>query len=217
MESNSLESMSSSFWGQEMTWINAVSWMFAILGAGATLYQCIIWWKEWSSKRIDHFGAIERHGVEVMNKVKRAGFRPDFVLGLGRSGAFLGGWLAGNLGSVRIEVIDRIHKEGNSQLMEFPNVEERMSMLKAVYGDTAKVLVVEGATTRGTTFYHFESYRAAMASQWECKYCVIYEVDTNMFQIDFVGKRLRAAPERYPWHATEDWQKFIRRTRSLDA
>jgi hypoxanthine phosphoribosyltransferase len=200
-----------------MTWVDGISWALAVLGGVVAVNQCRIWWDDWHKSRIDRFSAIERHGLEVMNRIKRAGYVPDVVLGLGRSGAFLGGWLAGNLGSLRIEVIDRVHKEGNVQLMDFPQMRERLEFLKEAYGPKANVLVVEGATTRGTTFYQFEQVRASVVPDWNCKFCVLYEVDTNMFEIDFVGKRLKSAPLRYPWHATEEYRKFIRRTRSLDA
>jgi hypoxanthine phosphoribosyltransferase len=199
-----------------MGWLEIVFLIFGVIGFVVGVIQLPLWYREWQRNRTDSFSAIERHGIQLLRKIRQSGYKPDFVLGLGRSGALIGGWLAGNLGSIRIEVIDRVHKEGKAQSMEFPHIDKRLQLLSAIYGQTAQVLVVEGATTRGTTFQEFETIRHAVLPKWDCRFCVVYEIDTNLFEMDFVGKRLPRAPESYPWHATDDYKKFIRKTKGLE-
>ncbi|MGN6516387.1 MAG: hypothetical protein ACTHLR_11180 [Rhizomicrobium sp.] len=197
-----------------MSWIDLVAWTFGIVGGIASINQLRIWFVEWQEKRIDSFASIERHGIQLLKQIKESGFTPDFVLGLGRSGAFLAGWLAGNLGSLRIEVIDRIHKDDPSDPMEFPNAKEQLALLKKIHGEAARVLVVEGAATRGGTFYHFEKIRREYVPHWQCKCCALYRVDTANVRLEFFAQSLKAAPLKYPWHKTHEWRDFIRMPRS---
>jgi hypoxanthine phosphoribosyltransferase len=198
-----------------MDWISIISVAFGVLGAIVSIYQAKIWVAEWRDRKIDSFSSIERHGVQLLHKISTSGFRPDFVLGLGRSGAFLGGWIAGNLGSIPIEVIDRIHKNDVDDPMDFPYVVEKFELLRRAYGDRAKVLVVEGATVRGATSRTFFKYKHHYASDWNCRFCVLYRVETSDFPVDFVAKMLKAAPRRFPWHRTGDYQDFIRPSRNF--
>ena len=198
-----------------MSVLNAVLAFLAVLGGIASTLQLRIWLRQWQESRIDQFASIERHGIRLLQRIKASGFRPDFVLGLGRSGAFVGGWLAGNLGSVPIEVIDRFHRGQSTEPMEFPHLHERLALLRKIHGDNAKVLVVEGATTRGGTFHHFQLLRQPIVPLWDCKFSVLYEVDTVDFHTDFVAKVLPKAPARYPWHKTAEYRDFIRKTQDI--
>lgn len=73
-----------------------------------------------------------------------------------------------------------------------------------------KVLVVEGAATRGGTFYHFEQLRRTAVPGWECRYCALYMVDTVTVRLDYFARKLSRAPLRYPWHKTHEWRDFMR-------
>jgi len=194
---------------------NAILAVLATIGGIASIIQIRLWIQNWQNSRVDSFSAVERRGLDLLRQIKTDGFEPDFVLGLGRSGAFLGGWLAGNLGSVPIEVIDRIHKANATDPMEFPYCAEKIGLIRCIYGEDASVLVVEGATTRGTTFYQFEKIREQQAPYWKCRYCVLYEVDTSTFHTQFVGQRMNKAPIRYPWHKTPEYKDFIRLSKGL--
>ncbi len=187
--------------------------ILGIIGGVVSLIQLALWAFSWRENRIDKFDRIERHGVKLLDQIKESDFKPDFVLGLGRSGALMGGWLAGNLGSVAIEVIDRVHQDQLSKTMTFPHIEEKLRLLKAIYGDSACVLVVEGAVTRGGTFQQFEILRKSLAPEWKCEYCALYEVDTSAFTSTFVGRYLKKAPTRYPWHTRADYKKYLRLAR----
>lgn len=193
-----------------MTVFDLVLAVLAILGGVATVVQIRLWIIDWHAARIDNFSAIEKHGLRLLECVNRSEFVPDLILGIGRSGAFLGGWLAGNLGSIPIEVIDRVHKANSADPMDFPNFAEKIALLRAIHGDKARVLVVEGATTRGATLQNFERLRLAHVPDWMCRYAVLYQVDTAAFPAQFVGKSLGRAPLRYPWHKTPEYRHHIR-------
>ncbi len=47
----------------------------------------------------------------VSGKIAESGFNPDQVVGIGRSGAILGGIVAGNLGHLPIETVERRHDD----------------------------------------------------------------------------------------------------------
>lgn len=183
----------------------------AALGSVVAVVQLRLWLRNWGDGRIDTFESVERNSLKLLAQIEAQGFRPDFVLGIGRSGAFLAGWLAGNLGTVSIEVVDRKHGTVPTQIVEYPHIEERLALLEQLYGKKARVLVVEGAATRGNSFIEFENLRRRHANEWDCRYAVLYEVDTNVATIHFVAKRLGRAPKRYPWHKTPRYRNFIRK------
>lgn len=193
-----------------MSWFDLAMASLAGMGGVVATVQLRLWIRNWTDGRVDTFAAIERHGLELLRRIEAAGFHPDFVLGIGRSGAFLAGWLAGNLGSVAIEVVDRMHQTDPTEPVEFPDIAERMRLLTKLYGQHAKVLIVEGAATRGNTFMSFEKVRRGHAGSWECRYAVLYEVETNIARIDFAARRLKSTPLRYPWHTTARYRSFLR-------
>jgi len=194
-----------------MSLFNVGLTLLAIIGGVASIIQIRIWILNWQDSRIDKFASVERHGLKLLEQVEADDFQPDFVLGIGRGGAFLAGWIAGNLGSVCIEVIDRRHQEQSTEPVDFPYLEEKIALLRKIHGEGAKVLVVEAAATRGNTFISFERARLRLAPDWVCRYAVLYEVDTNIARIDFLGRRLARTPPRYPWHNRVGYRRYLRR------
>lgn len=91
--------------------------------------------------------------------------------------------------------------------------EKKLDLLMEIYGNSAKILIVEGATTWGGTFHDFEILRKKYAPDWICKFAVLYEVDTCKFPISFHGRILDRAPIRYPWHKTAKYKTAIRTKR----
>lgn len=197
-----------------LIWEYLLTIIAALIGVIVGIIQLIKWYRERQEERIDTFALVEKYAIRLLEKIEADKFAPDFVLGLGRSGAFLGGWLAGNLGSIPIEVVDRIHGIGDTTLMKIPHGEHKIRLLKKIYGANAKVLVVEAATTRGTTFYQFQEVRGRIAPEWQCKFCVLYEVKSNWFPVDFVGKQIKQVPRRYAWHLRASYKKALERNQN---
>ena len=184
----------------------------ALVGGIVSIIQLRLWLRNWQDNRIDRFASVERHGLKLLEAIETDGFQPDLVLGIGRGGAFLGGWLAGNLGSVAIEVIDRTHQEHATEPVIFPHLAEKLGLMIKIYGEYPRVLVVEAAATRGNTFISFEKARLQFAPEWKCRYAVLYEVDTNIARIDFSGRKLARTPPRYPWHKKIGYRRYLRRS-----
>ena len=183
--------------------------ILAVLGGIAALIQLRLWIRNWQDSRVDQFASIERHALKLLEQIEESRFTPAVVLGIGRSGALVGGWLAGNLGTLPIEVIDRMHQV-SSDPVDYPNLQAKIDLMISIYGASAHVLVVEGAATRGNSFISFERSRRLIAPDWSCKYAVLYEVETNISHIDFAAKRLSRTPGKYPWHKRSGYKSFLR-------
>ena len=182
-----------------------VGGIFAVVGGIVTIIQLFIWLRDWAASRVDKIADVERYALGLIDDIRKENFRPTFVLGIGRSGAFLAGWLAGNLGSLPIEVIDRVHARKGGAAPEFNNMERKIQLLIDIYGADAKVLVVEAADITGRTFTKFRELTASLTPNWDCKYCAIYTMAHLNSDIDFIAKRLKAVPKRLPWHRTPEY------------
>ncbi len=184
---------------------------FGIIGGLISLWQGMLWYLEWQESRIDTLASVDSNGLRLIEQIRRVGFQPDVVIGIGRSGAFLGGWIAGNLGSLPIDIVDRHHTDDPSNPANYTGIEQRIGLLRTLYGDTAKALIVEGATTSGVSLQQCSKHLKTFAPGWTCKYAVLYEVETSKFPTDFVARRIKRAPRRYPWHKTVDYKRYLRR------
>jgi uncharacterized protein len=91
--------------------------------------------------------SITLRSKKLISKIKASGYSPDLVVGLGRSGAVLGGILAGNLGVLPITVVDRTYEW----------VDERTRVVKPVSFvgkgilKGKKILLVDAAPHTGET------------------------------------------------------------------
>lgn len=138
-------------------------------------------------------------------------FKPDLVIGLGRSGGLWGGWLAGNLGSLPLVVVDiKYEKTAQGLQVSFPGGEEMLSLIRKQYGDDLHVLIVEGASSTGRTPLEFQSQFEEQLSGWTCKLAVLYQSVTSTANIDFVGERLEHWPGKFPWHDKESYKPYLR-------
>jgi uncharacterized protein len=87
-----------------------------------------------------------RESRRLVNRIRDSGFAPDIVVGIGRSGAVLGGILAGNLGNVPILVTDRKYTwEANKRKIEL------LTSVSAEMVKSKKVLLVDAAPHSGET------------------------------------------------------------------
>jgi hypoxanthine phosphoribosyltransferase len=199
----------------EFVWNNVLVIAITLLGAVIGVIQLRKWYVEYEERRVDNFASVEKDAIRLLEKIEASNFQPHFVLCLGRSGAFLGGWLAGNLGSLPIELLDRHFLENDSTMMSFPNAEAKIKLMEKLYPRDAQVLVVEGATTTGTTFFEFQKLRKKAAPNWQCKSCVLYEVKSNRYALDFVAKRIKEVPHGYAWHRRGKYRRAMDMTKSL--
>ena len=137
------------------------------------------------------------------------GWQPDAVVGIGRSGAIRAGWLAGNLGSLPVGVIDAVYDQGASgTTTQLPCLEEWLLAVRA-RTNIGRLLVVEGATARGTSFMEFdEALKRIPELRATARYAVLFRGSTCLFDVHFVGDELAEWPDRFPWHATAAYRRM---------
>lgn len=196
-------------WINERPLFELVIYGLSALLTTVSITTLVLRLKKWLNERPYGFGSVRRVTLGLLDRIDKSGFKPDMVLGIGRSGAFVGGLIAGGLGSLPIEVIERFHTDGQGSFVTFPNHERKMELLKAIYGEEANVLVVEGLSFRGVTLHGFADIKKSLAPGWTCKYAVIFRSRGSSFKCDFVGKSVSHEPRRYPWHIRKEYRDFI--------
>ena len=138
---------------------------------------------------------------KVLVKIEGSGWKPDLILGLGRSGALWGGWFAGNLGSLPIAVIDISYRDTQAgRVVTFPVGALVLDALREVYGSALNVLAIEGASSTGQTITEFMAQYKQRVTGWDMKFAVLYKNRAVATRIDFVGGTLDPWPNRLPWH-----------------
>ena len=89
--------------------LNIAAFLFGGIGTVAASIQLYRWRREWIIGRSIDFAGMETLILELKNIISGQNFTPDFVLGIGRSGAILGGFMAGCLEAIPVEVMERTH------------------------------------------------------------------------------------------------------------
>lgn len=190
----------------------------ALIGAIATILAAIIGqgirirlWK----RKLTWDDAL-RTAQELLTQIQGSDWQPEIVLGIGRSGGIWGGWLAGNLGSLPFAVVDvRYSKDKKDKTVKvgFPlplDSEILLALLKP-YPGKRRLLVVEGASSTGTTLIEFMEKFSKELEGYDVKFCVLYQNPTSKAQIDFVGvSNLEPWPAKFPWHYTDLYRPYIR-------
>ena len=118
--------------------------------------------------------------------------------------------MAGNLGSKPFGVVDDEYLEPNG--VSFPGGSEILIALRAAHPSVKKVLLIEGASSRGRTITQFKSEFACELKYWEVRVAVLFVAATSDAYIDFVGQQgPEKWPKRMPWHSSESWNTALRR------
>ena len=182
----------------------------SIGGFGFALIQAylIYHWK----RRITWDDAL-RVADRLLAQIEADSWKPDLVVGIGRSGGIWGGWLAGNLGTLPFAIVDVKYEEGKSP--EFPAGEDVLGALLQTYGSGTNVLVVEGATTTGDTFQEFSRKFGSKLERWKMRTGVLYRNPVSKFEVDYVGhERLSHWPlddRPFPWNKRACYRPFLGR------
>jgi len=178
-------------------------------------------WKQWRPATVaekpanqpditwtDAFSVAE--GLLV--KIEASEWKPEFVLGIGRSGAIWAGWLAGNLGSLSVAVVDVKYKETEEgRQVFFPVGRDILSAIRKASGEQLRILVIEGASSNGQTFHEFLRQMEDIVQGHEIRFAVLYKNVASSAHIDYVGIHGPPHwPERFPWHHRPAYRTYLK-------
>ena len=183
----------------ENTWLSWIENALAVIGIFTSLYSAII-------LILDRLGfyswlGIQLRSKKLIRKIRNSGFIPDVIVGLGRSGAVLGGILAGNMGVIPITVIDRTYEWSNGKsrkVIPIPFIKPEMIAGK-------KVLLVDAAPHTGETckmikeeLLDYSPKELRIASLFKYAYA-IQVPDYFVSEVQKVRKM--------PWRFTQDYRE----------
>lgn len=199
-----------------MSLMGYIERVFAIIGALASVAGLYLAWDHWRRLRRLRGGPTWDDALRIADRlldtIDRKGFKPDLVIGLGRSGGIWGGWLAGNLGSIPFASIDIEYKDTEiGRSAQFPGADAVLSNVNERYPGKPRILIVEGAASTGTTFREFLRQFKPQIEGWDVKTAVLYKNAGADVPISFVGKDdLDPWPERFPWHKRAGYKPHLR-------
>lgn len=135
-------------------------------------------------------------GLEhIQNELERNGFRPDLVLGLGRSGGVVGGILTSLLASIPLRLWDLRYTEGKNVVdVEFSDGTPQFP------AGTKRVLVIEGATTSGQTPKKAKELLAKKFPKIDFRFAVLIQSVQSAFVADYYAYLETGALAPLPWH-----------------
>lgn len=195
---------------------NVIWQFFAFVGAIASIAGLAIWIAQFILRRRwakqPTWDDSLRVAEKLLNMIEAGTWKPDVVVGLGRSGGIWGSWLAGNLGSLPMALIDiEYEPTERERRVEFYGAEQVLSYMAERFKGQPRVLVVEGAASTGTTLREFFRRFDSQLSKWDMKTAVLYSNPAADFAIDFVGSAdLEPWPERFPWHQRAGYKPHLR-------
>lgn len=175
--------------------------------AAGILKQFMLW--RWRRKFTWDDALRTAHAL--LQRINGQGWRPEIVIGLGRSGGIWGGWLAGNLGSLPFAVVDDRYTVNAGLGVDFPAGAEVLAAIRRAYPDKRRILVVEGATSTGKTPAKFLEHFGGQLQGLEVKFAVLYKNPVSAADIAFVGKDgPEPWPDRFPWHSSDLYRPYMR-------
>lgn len=153
----------------------------------------------------------EKCVVGILEEIERDGWSPELVIGLGRSGAMWGGWLAGNLGSLPIVVIDRkFERTATGRLLRLIDAGPTLTGIKKRYPGRTRVLAVEGATTSGAAFALLGECALKAFPDLEIRTVALWTRRGTTQQPHYTSSRdLDPWPDRLPWHFRPAFKRFL--------
>lgn len=141
---------------------------------------------------------VENDILKIIGQMNQAGFEPDIIVSIARSGLIPASMIAYTLGNKQLYVIkvdfSKVQKAGQDQeLFDRPVITQELT--KDVQG--LKVLVVDEMVVSGSTLKLVKSYME-IKNPKEVHYAVLYKQPWAEFQPDYFGREITEWP-LYPW------------------
>lgn len=173
--------------------------ILSVAGSVASLYSAWIL----IADRLGYYSwwGIQRRARKVVRLIQEAGFDPDIVVGIGRSGAIFGGMLAGDLGIKPLAVVDRRYEwdaKGDRHVRPILFVPA-----DAIKGQ--KVLLVEGAPRTGLTLRVVRNAIEKLLPD-EIRSAAPMRTRHTITKIQFYAETVKTI-RRMPWRITADYRE----------
>jgi hypoxanthine phosphoribosyltransferase len=186
---------------------NLIDWLEAILaliGAATSVYSIALLGLD----RMGYYSwiSIRERSKKLLKKIKESGYAPELIVGLGRSGAILGGILAGNLGVVPITVVDRFYSWRDDKTREVvPILLIKEDMIRG-----KKILLVDAAPHTGETCKVIRDELMKM-SPADIKVAALFKSAYTVLVPDFYINEVEKV-RKMPWRFSGDYREdFTRR------
>lgn len=157
----------------------------------------------WIAERLGFFTwfRMRRQCLVLIEKIRDAPYIPDLVVGLGRSGAILGGIIAGNLGVLPIATVDREYRlsEGGARSV-IPRLMIDREIIKG-----KRVLLVDALPHTGDTM-RVIAEELKKCGPSEMKTASLYVEKYCIQRPDFYLKVVKKV-RRLPWRFTKAWRE----------
>jgi hypoxanthine phosphoribosyltransferase len=171
----------------------------AVLSTAASASTVYLFAEEMRSRRRFGWKQVTKLVKEMLTDMRKRGYTPDLVLGVGRGGSILAGMLAGNMGHLPLAVLDTVldHPQGVSRVeFRFPDCCPTLR--------DKKVLIVVGE------LYSGEDLRQAIEfvqrrHPREIKTASLLTHPAASVHPDFIGFQ-SAKPLSAPWRMTEAYK-----------
>lgn len=191
-----------------------VAGIASIVGIAIPLY---VLYQQAKRRRGVSWSEAFRVAEGVLTQIEQSGWRPDIVVGIGRSGALWAGWMAGNLGSLPVAVVDKKYSfDAAGRGVVFPVGAEVVATvlsredLKTTGARKLCVLVVEGATSNGSVLEEVRRQFSSTLEACEVRFAILYKNKVVTQHIDYVGKvETDHWPQRLPWHHRPAYQRRL--------
>ncbi len=149
----------------------------------------------------------------TINYLKGKSFHPDIVICLGRGGAIYGGLLAGNMGTIRIALIDRKKISYASESMHNPYflIKPNISVFKSLINNQGKlnILLVTGEVVTGFDLYHAKLFLEDKLEKSQIKNTIMTISFTSLnhasYFPDYADKNEIPNYKSPPWRKNEEY------------
>ena len=189
-----------------------VGYAFALVGFAGTVYKA---YSNWKNMKVISWDESKKYLKILLKRIETDRFVPDYIVGIGRSGAIVGALISGNMqdndkpANVPIIACDRFFRWGENGREEIDDEIIDFSPLKG-----CKVLLVCGDVSTGGTIKFYRKKIAAVQPA-ELKTAVMIKVKSATFEPDYFGKELTTGFQ-FPWVIEKDNYKHDGRVEKKD-
>lgn len=172
-----------------------IGYVFAIVGFVGTIHKT---YTNWRDLKVVSWKDVKKYTNILLKKMYVDGFVPDYIVGIGRSGAIIGALISGNIqienkkANIPIIACDRFfewtengREEIDDNIIDFFPLKDK------------KILLVCGDVSTGGTIKHFRKKLFEIQPQ-ELKTAVMIKVKTATFHPNYYAKEL-LGDFGFPW------------------